>query len=73
MPPAAAQQQGGGGVVRPVKIGAIFEGADEDLETAFRRAVDRVNVDRTLLSRSRLEAEVFRIKPHDSFHAAKVG
>lgn len=53
--------------------GAIFEGNDQDLETAFRRAVDRVNIDRTLLSHSRLEATVMYIKPQDSFHAAKIG
>ena len=56
-----------------IASGAIFEGDNQDLETAFRRAVDRVNIDRTLLSRSRLEASVVYIKSRDSFHAAKVG
>jgi ionotropic kainate glutamate receptor 2 len=53
-------------------IGAIIESGDDELENAFRHAVDRVNSDRTVLPRTKLVARIERIKPHDSFHAAKL-
>ncbi|XP_054163695.1 glutamate receptor ionotropic, kainate 2-like [Oppia nitens] len=55
-----------------IKIGGIFESGETELIDAFKAAVDRVNNDRTVLSRKQLMARVETIKPHDSFHAAKL-
>ena len=54
---------------RVITIGAVFEESDQELEYAFREAVDRVSL---LSKTSRLEAYVVNIKPHDSFRAAKI-
>lgn len=51
--------------------GAIFEKGEEDLELAFRNAVDKVN-DQKLLTKVKLLPYTERIKPNDSFHAAKI-
>jgi hypothetical protein len=53
--------------------GAIFEGADSRLESVFRQSVDMVNMDKTRLPGTRLEALVARINHRDSFHASKAG
>ena len=42
-------------------------------EIAFRYAVDRVNLDRDTLPRSRLTAQIERIPQQDSFYASKQG
>lgn len=47
--------------------------ADTVQEIAFRYAVDRVNVDRDILPRSRLTAQIERIPQQDSFYASKQG
>lgn len=54
------------------ETGGILESGDDELENAFRHAVDRVNNDRTVLPRAKLVARIEKIKPHDSFHAAKL-
>jgi len=68
-PPVSCIQQGS----KVIKIGAIFEGSNPELETVFRRSIDRINLDRTRLSGARLEGLVAKINQRDSFHAAKVG
>lgn len=40
-------------------------------EIAFRYAVDKINADNKILPRSKLQAEIERIMPQDSFHASK--
>ena len=64
--PTSAQE------VRVIKIGAIFEGTDPQLEIVFRQTVDLWNLDRYRLPNTRLEAQVTRINHRDSFHAAKL-
>ena len=56
-----------------IKIAAIFEGSSPELESVFRRTIDRINMDKTRLSGSRLEGLVASINERDSFHAAKIG
>ncbi|GIY70438.1 uncharacterized protein CDAR_10291 [Caerostris darwini] len=51
--------------------GGLFESGDEDLELAFRYAVDHVNADTNVLPMSRLQAHVERVEKHDSFTASK--
>ncbi|KAK7026645.1 hypothetical protein SK128_015457 [Halocaridina rubra] len=54
-----------------IVIGGIFDAKDERQELAFRYAVDRVNRDRSTLSRSMLRAQVEKLPADDSFHASK--
>ncbi|XP_071450570.1 glutamate receptor ionotropic, kainate 2 isoform X3 [Hetaerina americana] len=54
-----------------IRIGGLFHPADDRQEVAFRYAVERINLDRGLLPRSRLSAQIERISPQDSFHASK--
>ena len=56
-----------------MNVGAIFEGSDGQLESIFRQTVDRINLDKSRMSKPRLEAQVARINHRDSFHAAKLG
>ena len=56
-----------------IKIAAIFEGQTPELESVFRRTIDRINMDKTRLPGSRLEGLVASINDRDSFHAAKIG
>ncbi|GIY23769.1 uncharacterized protein CEXT_106151 [Caerostris extrusa] len=53
--------------------GGLFESGDEDLELAFRYAVDHVNADTNVLPLNRLQAHVERVEKHDSFTASKKG
>ncbi|GFW48804.1 uncharacterized protein TNCV_4243841 [Trichonephila clavipes] len=53
--------------------GGLFESGDEDLELAFRYAVDHVNADTNVLPTSRLQAHIERVEKHDSFTASKKG
>ena len=55
-----------------MRTGGIFEVGQDDLVEAFEDAVQRVNNDRNLLSKTKLLSRIERIKPHDSFHAAKL-
>lgn len=45
--------------------------ASDPQEIAFRYAVDKINADNKILPRSKLQAEIERIMPQDSFHASK--
>lgn len=47
--------------------------AETKQEVAFRYAVERVNANRQILSKSRLSAQIEKIPPQDSFHASKRG
>ena len=42
-------------------------------EVAFRYAVERVNGNRKILTKSLLSAQLEKIPPQDSFHASKRG
>ena len=42
-------------------------------EVAFRYAVERVNANRKILTKSLLSAQLEKIPPQDSFHASKRG
>ena len=53
--------------------GGLFDMKDTVQEIAFRYAVDRVNLDREILPRSRLTAQIERIPQQDSFYASKQG
>ncbi|XP_030025523.2 glutamate receptor ionotropic, kainate 2 isoform X1 [Manduca sexta] len=54
-----------------IRIGGLFHPEDDKQEVAFRYAVERVNVDRAVLPRAKLLAQVETISPQDSFHASK--
>lgn len=43
------------------------------MELIFRQTINRINLDKSRMSKPRLEAQVARINQKDSFHAAKVG
>ncbi|GIX92224.1 uncharacterized protein CEXT_593141 [Caerostris extrusa] len=51
--------------------GGLFDTEDDEQELAFRIAVDRINADTSVLSRSRLVAQVEKIAVDDSFRATK--
>ena len=51
----------------------MFDHSDTVQEIAFRYAVDRVNADRDIMPRSRLTAQIERIREQDSFYASKQG
>ena len=53
--------------------GGLFDHSDTVQEIAFRYAVDRVNSDRDIMPRSRLTAQIERIREQDSFYASKQG
>lgn len=54
-------------------LGGLFHPGDNNQEIAFRYAVDKINLDRTILPRSKLTTQVEIISPQDSFHASKRG
>ncbi|GLV43976.1 Kainate-type ionotropic glutamate receptor subunit 1D [Carabus blaptoides fortunei] len=54
-----------------IRIGGLFHPADDKQEIAFRYAVEKINSDRTILPRSKLNAQIEKISPQDSFHASK--
>ena len=54
-------------------LGGLFDHSDTVQEIAFRYAVDRVNSDRDIMPRSRLTAQIERIREQDSFYASKQG
>lgn len=54
-------------------VGGLFDVSDRYEETAFRHAVEKVNEDTSILSRSRLSALWERVPSSDSFHASKKG
>lgn len=53
--------------------GGLFHPADDKQEIAFRYAVEKINGDRSILPRSKLNAQIEKIPPQDSFHASKKG
>lgn len=53
-----------------ILVGGLFDSDDDTQETAFISAVNHVNSKRSILSKSRLLAQVERIPPNDSFEAA---
>lgn len=56
------------------EIGGLFlDEGDIDQELAFRYAVEKINLDKTILPRSKLSAQIERVPSEDSFHASKRG
>lgn len=53
--------------------GGLFHNGDIDQELAFRYAVEKINLDKTVLPRSKLSAQIERVSSQDSFHASKRG
>ncbi|XP_064489275.1 glutamate receptor ionotropic, kainate 3-like [Ornithodoros turicata] len=53
-----------------IKVGGLFDNADDEQEFAFRVAIDRINNDNGLL-RSRLVPHIERLDKDDSFRATK--
>lgn len=53
--------------------GGLFTKDQTEQELMFRLAVDRINADSTILSRTTLVAQVEKIEELDSFHADKRG
>lgn len=54
-------------------LGGLFHPSDDKQEIAFRYAIEKINSDRTILPRSKLQAQIEKIPPQDSFHASKKG
>ncbi|KAL3278738.1 hypothetical protein HHI36_016268 [Cryptolaemus montrouzieri] len=54
-----------------IRIGGLFHPADSKQELAFKYAVDKINTDKSILPRSKLNAQIERMPPQDSFHASK--
>ncbi|XP_050309100.1 glutamate receptor ionotropic, kainate 2 isoform X3 [Anthonomus grandis grandis] len=54
-----------------IPIGGLFHPNDDKQELAFRYAIEKINSDRTILSRSKLQGQIEKIPPQDSFHASK--
>jgi hypothetical protein len=59
-----------GGLFSPLPNDNDHQTSDPQ-EIAFRYAVDKINADNKILPRSKLQAEIERIMPQDSFHASK--
>lgn len=53
--------------------GGLFHNGDIDQELAFRYAVEKINLDKTVLPRSKLSAQIEHVSSEDSFHASKRG
>ena len=53
--------------------GGLFDMTESKQEVAFRYAVERVNANRKILTKSLLSAQLEKIPPQDSFHASKRG
>lgn len=56
---------------RELKIGGLFEKGEENLEVAFRLALDRINTDTRLLPTTRLVPVVEKLDKSDSFAASR--
>lgn len=56
---------------RELKIGGLFEKGEENLEIAFRLALDRINTDTRLLTATRLVPLVEKLDKSDSFAASR--
>ncbi|XP_066156099.1 glutamate receptor ionotropic, kainate 2 isoform X3 [Euwallacea fornicatus] len=54
-----------------IPIGGLFHPSDDKQEIAFRYAIEKINSDRAILPRSKLQAQIEKIPPQDSFHASK--
>ncbi|XP_066262969.1 glutamate receptor ionotropic, kainate 2 [Euwallacea similis] len=54
-----------------IPIGGLFHPTDDKQEIAFRYAIEKINSDRAILPRSKLQAQIEKIPPQDSFHASK--
>lgn len=54
-------------------IGAVLDTSSERLESILRQTINRINLDKSRVSKARFEAQVKYINKRDSFHAKKVG
>jgi hypothetical protein len=50
-----------------LRIGAIFSEKEEEQETAFRFAIERINDEANILPGTTLVAHVERVNPQDSY------
>ena len=55
------------------KKGGLFETGDENLEMAFKNAIDWINNNRKLLPNSNLAGNIEKLERSDSFQAFKRG
>ena len=56
-----------------IHIGGLFQPNDEKQEIAFKYAIDKINLDRSILPNSKLTSNIEIISPYDSFRATKKG
>jgi len=54
-----------------LKVGGLFERGEENLALAFRLAIDRINADKRLLPKTRLEPVIEILDKSDSFTASR--
>ncbi|XP_022253921.1 uncharacterized protein LOC111088344 [Limulus polyphemus] len=59
------------GLPKVLKIVGLFENEDDDLSEAFHYAVDRINIDLSVLPKSKLSTQVVWLEKDDSFQASK--
>ncbi|GBN91767.1 hypothetical protein AVEN_275026-1, partial [Araneus ventricosus] len=55
-----------------IHIGGIFEEDDDEIELAFRVAVDRLNMNETMLKNSRIFAMVEKLYSEDGLKATEL-
>uniref|UniRef100_A0A061QLK3 Putative glutamate receptor n=1 Tax=Cupiennius salei TaxID=6928 RepID=A0A061QLK3_CUPSA len=60
------------GLPARIHVGGLFDAEDEELEIAFRIAVDWLNTDETLLQNSRIVAMVEKLYSENSFKATQL-
>lgn len=56
-----------------IRVGGLFDNADDEQEFAFRVTIERINNDNGVLLRSRLVPRIERLDKDDSFRATKKG
>lgn len=60
------------GLPEVIKVGGLFDSEDSDVIDAFHEAINRINTDDSILSKSKLKARVEILRPHSSFQASKI-
>jgi len=56
-----------------LRIGGIFSETEEEQETAFRFAIERINDEANIIPGTTLVAHVERVHPQDSYSLEKKG
>lgn len=57
----------------PTQSGGMFSDGEDELEAAFRFAIERINDDPSMLPSSTLIAQVEHVSGHDSYQVSKHG